>query len=104
VHIGEHTAIAGCVGIAGSAVIGARCTIGGAAGIIGHLEICDDVHITAMSLVTQSIRRPGRYSSGAPLEDNRSWRRNSVRYKQLDELARRVSRLEKGQLNKKDHD
>lgn len=95
VRIGEQTAIAGCVGIAGSATIGARCTIGGAAGIIGHLEIVDNVHITAMSLVTGSITEPGRYSSGAPLEDNRSWRRNSVRYKQLDDMARRIARLEK---------
>jgi len=46
--------------------------------------------ITAMSLVTHSIREPGEYSSGTPLMDNRSWRRNAARFKQLDALARRV--------------
>ncbi len=95
VRIGEHTAIAACVGIAGSAVIGRRCTIGGAAGILGHLEIVDDVHITAMSLVTKSILSPGSYSSGTPLEPSARWQRNFVRFKQLDDMARRLRALEK---------
>lgn len=96
VHVGDHTAMAGCVGIAGSAMIGRRCTIGGAAVVLGHLEVTDDVHITAMSLVTSSIDTPGTYSSGVPLEPNAEWRRNAVRFRQLDTIARRVSALEKG--------
>lgn len=95
VHVGAHTAMAGCAAVAGSARIGRHCLIGGAAGVVGHIEIADRVTITAMSLVTHSIREPGEYSSGTPLEDNRHWRRNAVRIKQLDELARRVARLEK---------
>ena len=90
VRIGPHTAMAGCAAVAGSATIGSYCLVGGAAGILGHLEICDRVMITAMSLVTHSIREPGEYSSGTPLMDSRSWRRNAVRFKQLDALARRV--------------
>ncbi|MDE2090139.1 MAG: UDP-3-O-(3-hydroxymyristoyl)glucosamine N-acyltransferase [Gammaproteobacteria bacterium] len=95
VHIGAHTAIAGCVGIAGSTRIGRRCTVGGAAGIAGHLEIADDVHITAMSMVIKSIAEPGVYSSGLPAEPNREWRKNYLRFCQLDELARRLHTLEK---------
>lgn len=83
VRIGAHTAMAGCSAVAGSARIGRWCLIGGAAGVLGHLEICDKVTITAMSLVTHSIREPGEYSSGTPLMDNRSWRRSAVRFKQL---------------------
>ena len=94
VYIGPHTAIAGCTGIAGSARIGARCTIGGGVGIVGHTEITDDVHITGMSFVAHSIRKPGIYSSGTPLEDNREWRRNYARFHQLDDMARRLRRLE----------
>jgi UDP-3-O-[3-hydroxymyristoyl] glucosamine N-acyltransferase len=63
--------------------------VGGGAGILGHLEVCDRVVITAMSLVTHSIREPGEYSSGTPLMDNRSWRRSAARFKQLDDIARR---------------
>ncbi len=92
VHIGAHTAMAGCAAVAGSARIGRYCLIGGAAGILGHLEICDKVVVTAMSLVTHSIREPGEYSSGTPLMDNRSWRKNAARFKQLDTLARRIGR------------
>lgn len=95
VRIGDHTAMAGCVGVAGSARVGRRCTVGGAAVILGHLEIVDDVHITAMSLVTKSITLPGTYSSGTPLELNADWRRNAARFRQLDRLTRRVADLEK---------
>jgi UDP-3-O-[3-hydroxymyristoyl] glucosamine N-acyltransferase len=95
VRIGENTAMAGCVGVAGSARIGARCLIGGAAGILGHLEIVDDVQIAAMSLVRRSIREPGSYSAGTPLEPSADWRRNAARFRQLDRLARRVAALEK---------
>ncbi len=95
VRIGENTAIAACVGIAGSTVIGKRCTIGGQAGIVGHLEIADDVHVTAGSLVTSSITQPGVYSSSLKAEPVEKWRRNAARLHQLDELAQRLIELEK---------
>lgn len=100
VIIGDHTAMAGCSGVAGSAHIGSRCTIGGAAGVLGHLEIADDVHITAYSLVTQSIKEPGVYSSGTPLQANAKWRRNYVHFSRLDEYARRLKAVE-SELGKK---
>jgi len=95
VRIGTHTAIAGCVGIAGSAVIGKYCKIGGAAVVLGHLSIADNVMITAMSQVSKDIKASGVYSSGTPLMENSQWHKNNVRYKSLDKLARTVSRLEK---------
>lgn len=95
VHIGAHTAVAGCVGIAGSTRIGKRCMIAGASGISGHLNICDDVMIMAMSMVTADIRQPGQYASGLPLDTLASWKRNAARFRHLDELARRVKALEK---------
>jgi UDP-3-O-[3-hydroxymyristoyl] glucosamine N-acyltransferase len=90
VTIGAHTAMAGCSAVAGSAHIGRYCLIGGSAGILGHLEIADRVTVTAMSLVTHSIREPGEYSSGTPIQDNRAWRRNAARFKHLDEFVRRI--------------
>jgi UDP-3-O-[3-hydroxymyristoyl] glucosamine N-acyltransferase len=94
VHVGAHTAMAGCVAVAGSTRIGRYCLIGGAAGIVGHVELCDRVVVTAMSLVTHSIREPGEYSSGTPLMDNRTWRRNAARFRQLDALFRRRPRAD----------
>lgn len=90
VHIGAHTAMAGCSAVAGSARIGRYCLIGGGAGVLGHLEVCDRVVVTAMSLVTRSVREAGEYSSGTPLMDNRSWRKSAARFKQLDAMARRL--------------
>ncbi len=96
VRIGAHTAMAGCSAAAGSARIGRYCLVGGGAGILGHLEVADKVMVTAMSLVTHSIREPGEYSSGTPLTDNRTWRKNAARFKQLDALARRVNASNQG--------
>lgn len=95
VHIGAHTAIAACVGVAGSTRIGRYCRIGGAAGITGHLTITDGVEISAHTLVTKSIEKPGTYTGAYPFETNRLWRRNAAGLRHLDELARRVTALEK---------
>ena len=95
VHIGAHTAMAGCSGIAGSTRIGRRCTIGAAAVVLGHLELADDVHLTACSMVTNSINKAGVYSSGTPLQPNAIWKRNFTRFGQLDEIAKRLAILEK---------
>jgi UDP-3-O-[3-hydroxymyristoyl] glucosamine N-acyltransferase len=93
VYIGAHTAMAGAVAVAGSAKIGKYCLIGGAAGIVGHIEICDKVRINAFTLVTHSIDQPGEYSSGTPIQPSREWRKNAARFRQLDDLARKINRI-----------
>ena len=94
-RIGAHTAIAGGVIIAGSANIGRRCMIAGGAGINGHMEICDDVVIIAMTMVTNAITKPGVYGGGLPMDTVGNWRKNAARFRQLDTLARRIAELEK---------
>jgi UDP-3-O-[3-hydroxymyristoyl] glucosamine N-acyltransferase len=93
VRIGAHTAMAGCVAVAGSTRIGRYCLIGGGAGFVGHIEVGDRVTVTARSLVTHSLAGPGEYSSGTPLQPTREWRRNAARFKQLDDLARKIAHL-----------
>ena len=95
VELGDNTGIAGCTAVAGSTKIGKNCTIAGGVGIVGHLTIADGVHVTAMSLVTKSIDKPGAYSSGTGMMASAQWRKNAVRFSQLDDLARRVAELEK---------
>ena len=95
VRIGEHTAIAGCVGIAGSAVIGKHCTLGGAAMIAGHLEIVDHTHISGGTLVSHSIRKPGHYTGVFPMDDNAGWEKNAATLRNLHRLRERVRVLEK---------
>jgi UDP-3-O-[3-hydroxymyristoyl] glucosamine N-acyltransferase len=95
VRIGKHTAMAGCVGIAGSATIGAHCTVGGGAIILGHLSLADHVHISAATVVTRSISKPGQYTGFFPIDDNASWEKNAVTLKQLHGLRERIKALEK---------
>jgi UDP-3-O-[3-hydroxymyristoyl] glucosamine N-acyltransferase len=95
VRIGEHSAMAGCVGIAGSARIGKGCTVGGGAIVLGHLELADGVHISAASVVMRSIRQPGQYSGVFPLDDNAAWEKNAATLRQLHSLRDRIRALEK---------
>jgi len=95
VYIDENTIIAGCVGISGSTRIGRRCAIAGGVGIAGHLEIVDDVTITAMSLVTKSIRVSGVYSSGIPVESNRTWNRRLAHFRHLHDTNARLKSIER---------
>ena len=100
VRVGAHSAFAGCVGVAGSAKIGRHCTAGGGAIILGHLELVDHVHITAASVVTRSILKPGQYSGLFPLDDNASWEKNAATLKQLYTLRERLRNLERALENK----
>lgn len=87
VIIGDHTVIAGCVGISGSSRIGSRVMIGGGVGIVGHIEICDDTVVSGMTLVAKSITVPGTYTSGMPMMLHREWLKNAAHLRHLDELA-----------------
>ena len=95
VRIGKHTALAGCVGVAGSASIGAHCTVGGGAVVLGHLSIADHVNISAASVVTRSISKPGHYTGMFPIDDNAAWEKNAATLKQLHSLRERIKQLEK---------
>ena len=95
--IGQNTAIAGGTIVAGSSTIGKYCIIGGGCGISGHISIADGVHISGGTNVTSVIREKGVYSSATIAMENKLWRRNTVRFRQLDELFARVKQLENTQ-------
>lgn len=95
VRIGAHTAIAGCVGIAGSTSIGKYCQIGGSAGILGHLKIADRVVISSFTLIGKSIREAGTYTGIFPFSKMDEWKKNAVQMRHLDEMLNRIKVLEK---------
>ncbi|WP_339529032.1 UDP-3-O-(3-hydroxymyristoyl)glucosamine N-acyltransferase [Pseudomonas mucidolens] len=95
VQIGDHTAMAACVGISGSTKIGKHCMLAGGVGLVGHIEICDNVFITGMTMVTHSITESGAYSSGTAMQPAAEWRKSAARLRQLDDMARRLKHLEK---------
>lgn len=98
VEMGENTAMAACSVIAGSTVVGKNCSIAGLVGINGHIEICDGVVFTGMSMVTKSISESGVYSSGIPASTNKEWRKNMVALRNITSLNQRVKTLEKSQI------
>ena len=100
VRIGDHSAIAGCVGIAGSAVIGKHVMMGGAAMIAGHLEIADNVFISGGTLVSHSIRKAGHYTGVFPIDENAAWEKNAATLRNLYRLRERVKALEKAASDK----
>jgi UDP-3-O-[3-hydroxymyristoyl] glucosamine N-acyltransferase len=102
VRIGRHTVIAGCTGIAGSAVIGSDCRIGGGVGIAGHIEICDGAVIGGFSLVERSVTEPGFYTGAWPLQGHAQWERTAATLKRLPELRRQVRALSAGRAPHED--
>ncbi|MET3717148.1 UDP-3-O-[3-hydroxymyristoyl] glucosamine N-acyltransferase [Pseudomonas sp. PvP001] len=95
VQIGDNTAMAACVGISGSSKIGKNCMLAGGVGLVGHIEICDGVFITGMTMVTHSITEPGAYSSGTAMQPAAEWRKSAARLRHLDDMARRLKQVEK---------
>lgn len=95
VEVGEHTAMAGCAGIAGSTKIGSHCTIGGQTGVAGHLTIGDNVHFSGASLVTRSFTEAGYYSGNLPAVENSAWRKMIARLRNIDKIAKDLKVLQK---------
>ena len=94
VQIGAHSALAGCVGVAGSAHLGERCTFGGGAIVLGHLSVANDVHVSAATVVTHSLKQPGHYTGMFPIDENARWEKNAATLKQLHRLRDRIKALE----------
>ena len=95
VEIGYGTAVAGATVFAGSVKVGKYCIIGGTSVFNGHIEICDHVTVTGMAMVMRSITEPGIYSSGIPAQTNKEWRKVAARVMHIDDMHKRLSRLEK---------
>ncbi|MBA6060061.1 MULTISPECIES: UDP-3-O-(3-hydroxymyristoyl)glucosamine N-acyltransferase [Pseudomonas] len=95
VQIGDHTAMAACVGISGSTRIGKHCMLAGGVGLVGHIDVCDNVFISGMTMVTRSITEPGSYSSGTAMQPLADWRKSAARIRHLDDMAKRLQQLEK---------
>ena len=95
VRLGKNCAMAATSAIAGSTTVGENCTFAGGVGVVGHIDIGDNIHFTGMTMVSSSLSEPGSYSSGTPISTTKEWRKNAVRFRQLDAIATRLSRLEK---------
>jgi UDP-3-O-[3-hydroxymyristoyl] glucosamine N-acyltransferase len=93
--VGAHTIICGCAALAGSTRVGRYCVLGGGVGVVGHLTIADRVTVSAMTMVSQSIDKPGLYSSGTLVQESALWKRNALTLGKLADLSKTVKKLEK---------
>lgn len=94
VIIGDHTAMAAFTGVSGSTIIGKRCMFGGQSGIVGHINICDDVVVGGATMISKDVSEPGFYTASFPAEKDRDWKRRVARFRRMDELVKRVRALE----------
>ncbi len=95
VDFGENSAMAALSGVAGSTKVGKSCTFSGRSSVIGHLDIADGTHLTVGTVLNKSIKVGGVYSSGTGLQENKRWRKNVARFKQLDAMAKTIRGIEK---------
>jgi UDP-3-O-[3-hydroxymyristoyl] glucosamine N-acyltransferase len=93
VEVGENSAMAAQVGIAGSAKIGARVMIGGQAGINGHLHIADETKIVAQSGIPSSVKKAETLmgSPGIPIED---FKKSYFGFRKLPYILKKLAELE----------
>lgn len=94
VYVGAHTAMAATTAIAGSTVIGKRCMFAGRSGAVGHITICDDVTVAAMTFLSKDVSSPGTYAASFPAADSKSWAKQVARFRRLGALIDRLEKLE----------
>ena len=70
---------------------------GGAGGVGGDgpIRLTDGVMVSAMTHVSRSIEEPGLYSGGVLHDKSARWKRNALRFGEIDRLAKRIRLLEK---------
>jgi UDP-3-O-[3-hydroxymyristoyl] glucosamine N-acyltransferase len=95
VEVGENSYLAACNVVAGSTKIGKNCMFSGQVGIVGHLQIADNTIITAQSGISKSITKAGEVYMGSPAFDANRYRKAYIHFRNLDNLAQRISVLER---------
>lgn len=85
VVIGQDNIIVSQAGIAGSTETGRHVVLGGKVAVNGHIKICDNVMIAALSGISKSIQKPGKYG-GIPAVELDEYNRNAVYLRRIEKL------------------
>ncbi len=94
VEVGENTVMAAQTGVSGSTKIGNNCMLGGQVGLAGHISIADGVKLAAQSGVGSSIKEKDAVLMGSPAFALGEYKRASVHFKRLDQMAKKMQELE----------
>ncbi len=95
VVVGENTAFAAQVGVAGSARLGARIKLGGQVGVSGHITVADGTEVGAQSGIKDSVEEPNQKLFGSPATSFREWAALQAKLRRLPALEQRVKDLER---------
>jgi len=93
VEIGKNNIHAAQTGIAGSAKTGDRVMCGGQVGVLGHVEITNDVLIATRSGVSKSLKKSGKYR-GAPAVPVPEYNKQFVHGRKIESYLERIKILE----------
>ena len=93
VRVGDHSAMAAQVGIAGSSAIGKSVMMGGQAGVSGHVKIGDGSVVGAQAGVSKNVP-PATFVTGYPAMPHRKSAELHAHVKRLPEWKEKVRLLE----------
>lgn len=91
-QLGRNAIVTAGFLLAGSAKIGANFVTGGNTVVSGHLEICDNVQLAALSGVGKAITKPGRYG-GVPLMPLQSFIKLKAAMAQLPRMRQQLRQI-----------
>jgi UDP-3-O-[3-hydroxymyristoyl] glucosamine N-acyltransferase len=94
VSIGPRAIIVAQCGISGSSHLGAYVTMAGQSAVVGHVNVADQVTLTAWTAVTKDIPEKGVYRGG-PARPMRESMKIEALTMRLPELYQRIRDLEK---------
>ena len=95
VEVGSNSVIAAQSGVSGSTKIGKNVMIGGQVGIVGHIQIADGSKINAQSGVSKSLKIPNSTVTGSPAHDYAQALRSQALNRNLPELEKRLTEVER---------
>ena len=93
VEVGNNTAMAAQVGIAGSTKVGNNVMIGGQVGLAGHMKVGNRVMIAAQSGVAGDIK-DGSKIMGSPGFDSDDYKKSYLGFRRLPRILTRLQELE----------
>lgn len=94
VEVGENTVVAAQSGVSGSTKLGKNVMLGGQVGVVGHIHLADGTKVGAQSGVSKSVTEKDRALRGSPAQDLKKQLRSEALFRNLEEMARKISELE----------
>ncbi len=92
---GEDFIMCSQSGLTGSSKVGNRVTIGALAGIKDHVQVTDDVTVTAMTGVIKDWMKPRTLLKGYPAAPLTEYLKQQSAFRKLPQLMKRVQELER---------